>query len=392
MTANKLITIAIDGNEANTANRVGSNVYAYQILVALAGLVSQRSDVACRILLSQPPLADMPPASATWQYQVVSPPKFWTQWAAPLYLFQHKTELDVFFTPGHYAPRFCPIPSVTSVMDLAFLNFPKQFLLTDYLQLKYWTAYSVKNASKVIAISQATKDSVITTYRKPSKDVVIAYPALTPFPSKSQLIPLHKLRKKYDIKGPYILYVGTLQPRKNLPDLIAAYERAYRFWAAQNLRKQGPLQLVLAGKQGWLANDILARVASSPQKRHIILTGFVNELEKWSLLANAKITAQLGTQEGFGIPALESMAVKVPVVAANASSLPEVVGKAGILVPPKDIPAIAIGLKEALTMGNKEKRQLQHLMRSQVEKFSWQNSAQVILNTLLKVASQRKQA
>ena len=140
------IHIAIDANEANVKNRVGSNVYAYQIIKQLELQTRANSNYQFSILLSNQPVLDLPKQRADWRYKIIKPTKLWTQWALPIHLFLNKKNYNVFFTPGHYAPRLCSIPYISSVMDLGFLKFPKQFKKSDLIQLKAWTKYSVKKA------------------------------------------------------------------------------------------------------------------------------------------------------------------------------------------------------------------------------------------------------
>lgn len=391
------IHIAIDGNEANVSHRVGSNVYAFEIIQELEKITRTQPDLTITVLLSAPAVGDLPKMRHGWSYRVVTPRKLWTQIALPLHLFWHQHEYDVLFTPGHYAPRISAIPYVSSAMDLAFLHFPDQFKPNDLMQLKNWTAYSVKNARKVIAISEFTKQDVVTRYHKNPQDVVVAYPAVTE--PRSFILPTRsKARlKKLHIRAPYILYVGTLQPRKNLLRLIDAFEMVtrqlttepYPTPASRRTKKNPALpQLVIAGKVGWLADDILDRVKNSPLADHIILTGYVTEETKRILYEQASCSVQIGLFEGFGIPPLESLMYKTIPVVSNTTSLPEVVGSAGILVDPSQPADISRGLYQALTLSAKERAQYAKAGRTQLKKFSWSQSARTILDTLLSVVSE----
>jgi glycosyltransferase involved in cell wall biosynthesis len=180
------------------------------------------------------------------------------------------------------------------------------------------------------------------------------------------------------------VYVGTLQPRKNLVRLIEAYEKLCRKRASDRVAVP---QLVLAGKVGWLADELLERVKQSSFKQQIVLTGFVSDEQKYALLEKAECSVLVGTYEGFGIPPLESLAVGTIPVVAQTSSLPEVVGKAGILVNPESVNSIADGLYRALNVTPKEKTQYRKEARKQMKKFSWDSSAQIILETLEQVAN-----
>ncbi|MBP9820349.1 hypothetical protein KBC79_06480, partial [Candidatus Woesebacteria bacterium] len=107
----------VDGYEANQENRVGSNVFAFEILWGLAELTAKEPNARVTVVLPRPALPSLPKPSERWQYQVVTPTQFWTQWALPLHIFRHRKQYSAFFTPSHYAPRFCAVPYISSVMD-----------------------------------------------------------------------------------------------------------------------------------------------------------------------------------------------------------------------------------------------------------------------------------
>lgn len=381
-----VLKIAIDGNEANITNRVGSNVYAFEILANLYNLVKNKS-VEVTVLLANEPIKDLPTANKKWSYKVIKPTKLWTQWALPIHLFLYADQYDVFFTPGHYAPRFSRVPYVSSVMDLAYINFPDQFKKRDYLQLLNWTKYSVQRAKKVIAISEFTKQDIIKHYKKKESDIVVAYPAI--YPQTTKIAPVHKQKvlSKFNINQPYFLYVGTIQPRKNLINLIEAFEKLSRQLPLGKRKNIKEIKLVIAGKIGWLADDIISRAKNSPFKNQIILTGFISDFEKKVLLDNCVSLVLTGLYEGFGIPPLEAISHQIVPVVSNTSSLPEVVGKAGILVNPQDSSDIARGLKEVLNLTTREKLNYKKAGEIQLSKFDWKNSAREILKTLEKVGA-----
>jgi glycosyltransferase involved in cell wall biosynthesis len=382
-----MIHLAIDANEANIANRVGSNVYAFHVISKLASLIKQDQNVKATVLLSQSQLSDLPKEDESWQYKVVKPSKFWTQLALPLYLYQQQNKFDLLFTPGHYAPRYCPIPYVSSVMDLGFLHYPEQFKANDLLQLKKWTAYSVKSAQKIVTISQFSQQEIINLYNKPKADILVAYPSVSLPENEATKAEVEKFLKDFALTEPYFLFVGTLQPRKNLTNLIKAYEI---FCHENKVKKetQSLPKLVIAGKIGWLADSILEKYKSSPEKNRIILTDFVADKFKPALYKHALATILVGLYEGFGIPALESMYFDTLPIVSNTTSLPEVVGEAGLLVNPHQTEVIAQGLQKAWKMTAAERKNYQQKMALQQKKFSWSVSAQKIYQLLLSVASQ----
>lgn len=385
------ITIGVDANEANTVHRVGSNVYAFELLSHLEKLTRNDESIQWMIYHSKPRVNDLPKPRKGWSYQQISPSFMATQWALPIQLWKNRHQLSVFFTPGHYAPRLCPIPYVTSVMDLAYLQFSSQFKLKDYWQLKHWTAYSVRRAKHVIAISQSTKKDLEKIYHLSPKKITVAYPALEK-PIAVSVTKQRKVLKKFSIKKPYILYVGTLQPRKNVVRLIKAYEQLLlEKKSMKDLpHDKAPLSLVLAGKIGWLADDIVKAAKRSPFTSSIRLTGYVSDVEKSVLYENSEVVTLVGLYEGFGMPPLEALAYgKIPVV-SETSSLPEVVGKAGILVNPYDIQSIAEGLRQALAVKRDTSVLWKKHKQQQLEKFQWEESAQKVLQVLKKIGENTK--
>lgn len=372
---------AIDGNEANVEQRVGSNVYAYEVLAAIEKLTRESDQTSWTVLLSSPATDDMPPERNGWTYQVVSPRPMWTQVGLPIHLFLHQNRYHGFFTPGHYAPRLSTIPYISSVMDLGFLKYPKQFKRKDYLQLKEWTRYSVKHAAKVLTISQFTQESVIKKYRKPANDVFVGYPAL-PAERQVEKVPVSWIKKELNIAQPFVLYVGTLQPRKNLVTLIKAFEH----FSKEHNNKKVTYQLVIAGKIGWLADETLSAVEKSPYKEQIHVLGYVSEGQKKVLYRQSLCTVLIGLYEGFGIPPLEAMANgSIPVV-ADSSSLPEVVGDAGYQVPATDVVAIAKTFATISKLGARQRATLLKKGRLQVKTFSWQETARKVVAALTEVA------
>jgi glycosyltransferase involved in cell wall biosynthesis len=288
-------------------------------------------------------------------------------------------------------------------MDLAFLEFPTQFLKKDVFQLREWTAYSVKRARKVVAISTFTKKQVMRVYHKQVKDVIVIPPAVEPVVTVSASDRSSAL-ERLGATQPFLLYVGTLQPRKNIRRLVEAYEylRTHgegttllrsegrgRSAKVGRLRKElsQVFQLVIAGKPGWLSDAILERIEVSPFRSDIVVTGFVNDLEKAALLSSAAAVVQVGLYEGFGIPPLEALQYGVIPVVANTTSLPEVVGKAGILVDPLDVKSIARGCAEALSLSAKDRAGMLKAGREQLKRYTWEKAGNTLIEVLKKVAS-----
>lgn len=382
------INIAIDGNEANCVHRVGSNAYAFEMIKALAEITqTKRKNFHLTILLAAPPVADLPSPRLGLQYKVIGPPKLWTQFALPKYLFFHQHQYDLFYTPGHYAPRFSPIPYISSVMDLAFLTYPNQFRRHDLYQLTNWTRYSVKKAAKIATISKFSRQEICRFYHRQQEDVLLAYPAFAGKVIHLDSAQQIKILKNLKINHPFFLYLGTLQPRKNILRLIEAFETFTD--KLQQIKNAPPINLVLAGKNGWLTNEIIEKINQSPAAKKIILTGFITEEQKATLLGKALGTFNLGFYEGFGIPALESLAYNTIPVVANNTSLPEVIGSCGLKIDPFDVQAITTSMLQLSVLNQKQKNILLKNAPLQINKFSYQKSANQILTALLRLYKEK---
>jgi len=373
---NRQFVFGIDANEANlTAKRVGSNQFAFGLLKALYKIDKKNKYV---IYLSSPLKKDLPAARRNWSYRVIPPPKFWTQWRLPLDLYFHQPRPDVFLSLSHYGPRFSPVPNVVTVTDLGFLKFPEQFLTKDLWQLTNWTRYSVRKATHLVAISEFTKKDIIKFYNSPSEKISVVYPSY----DEKEFYPINEKRagetlKKYHLKRPYLFFIGSLKPSKNLERLIEAF----------SLLENKNLNLVIAGKKAWLYKNIFQKVNElklDPRfvdlEKRVIFTGFVAEDDVPILMSQAEVFVLPSLYEGFGMPVIEAMACGAPVVVSNTASLPEVAGDAAVIVNPYDVKSIASGIKKAIAQ--KEFLIKRGFIRAKL--FSWRISAEKTVEILEK--------
>lgn len=375
--------IGIDGNEANQENRVGIGQFAFNVIKGIEKIDKENKYI---VYLKENPKFDLPSERNNFRYKVFGPGKFWTQIALPLKLFTQKEKLDIFFTPSHYAPRFSPVPTIISIMDLWHHRHPEQFAKKDLYQLTKWENYSVRNACHIITISEFSKKEILDIYKIPPNKVTVAYPGFTKFQisnSKSQINKnIQKIKNKYKIDTDYLLYLGTLQPKKNIEGLI----RAFSFLITNY---QSPIVLVIAGKKGWLYEKIFDLVKELKLKNKVIFTGFVEEEEKPYLLAGAKAFVFPSFYEGFGIPVLEAFSLGVPVVCSNTGSLPEIGGRSAIYCDPYSPKSIAQSLQKVLTLKPEEKNEIIKAGFKRCQEFSWEKCSQKILEVLLNLSNER---
>lgn len=361
------MNIGLDGNEANVQNRVGSGQYAFQMLQEFSK--SKKHNFV--VYLKENPNSDLPKESDSFKYKVFGPKKLWTQFALPLKL-TFRPKIDIFFSLGHYGPRFSKIPYAITIFDLSYLHFPKLFNKDDLFQLVNWSKYSMAKSKHIFAISNSTKSDIIKNYKMDKSKITVTYMGynqnLFKLQSKSTV---ENVRSKYKIVGDFIIFVGTLQPRKNIERLIEAFAQL----------KSDSLKLVIVGKKGWIYDQILNKAKELKIERNVIFTGFVPELDLPPLISGAKAYVLPSLWEGFGIPVIEAQACGTPVVVSNTSSLPEIVGDSGVLVDPQSTKSIGEGIEKILKNPTFAS-ELSEKGTKNAQRFSWSKCAEQTLAVL----------
>ncbi len=375
--------IGIDGNEANVTKRVGVSEFAYELINQFAQMDNQ--DSSFRIYLKEQPLDDFPTQTNNWRYKVFGPKKMWTQFALPTRLLLETKKPDVFFTPSHYAPRLSLCPTVISIMDLAFIHFSQYFAKKDLYQLQNWTKYSVKNAVKIITISEASKSDILKEYGVDRDKVVVIYPGIKPKMDMSTLEPhiykWQEVQRKFEIADRYLLFVSTLQPRKNAARLIEAFSQLKAV-------KKGELQLLIVGKKGWLYEEILAAPEKFGVEKEVKFLDFVNNEDLEVLYRNAQLFVYPSLYEGFGLPVVEAMRYDCPVVTSNVSSLPEAGGDAALYFDPLNVDDMTKVIEKVLNEPELRKKMIAK-GHAQILKFSWEKAAKETLEVLREVAGKK---
>jgi glycosyltransferase involved in cell wall biosynthesis len=282
------------------------------------------------------------------------------------------------------APPLAPCPLVVSIHDLSFEHLPETFKRRSRAQLRLTVRRSAKKAARILTLSESVRADIIATYGIPSERIT-AIPLAAPshFGPVIAEKELQRVRHTYGIEGDYILSVGSIQPRKNLTRLV----RAYLCLRAERPGVKLP-KLVLVGKQAWLYDETLRAIAESGVGNQILVTGYVSETDLPALYSAATCFVYPSYFEGFGLPPLEAMKCGSPVIVGNRTSLPEVVGDAGLLVDPFDEGEIAAAL--ARLIDNPELRnELRVKGLKRANSFSWQTTAQRTLEVYQQVAAAR---
>jgi glycosyltransferase involved in cell wall biosynthesis len=273
------------------------------------------------------------------------------------------------------APPFCPCPVVVSIHDLSFEHLPHTFHRRSRTQLRLTVRHSAKRAAKILTLSEHTRRDLIETYGiAPERITAIPLAAPRHFAPVEDIRELQRVRHTYGIDGPYILSVGSIQPRKNLARLINAYASLRGKYNEAELPK-----LVLVGKCAWLYDETMQALAQTGLTQSVILTGYVPDSDLPALYSGALCFVYPSYFEGFGLPPLEAMKCGAPVIVGNQTSLPEVVGDAALAVDPFDVSSIARAI-ESLAKDSDLRRELSVKGRIRAETFDWRETARRTLH------------
>ena len=372
------MVIGVDASRAATGLRTGTEAYSFFLIQALIPLVEAEGH-RLRLYFNQAPSTGLFADSIAVESRVIPLSRLWTHIRLAAELARQPP--DLFFTPAHVIPASYRGPSVATVHDLGFLAFPEAHTRRQLAYLRWSTAHNAWRGRKVIVDSVATKDDLTRHYGIDPDKIEVIYPGLDPAlrPVKDEAT-LARVTARYDIQRPYLLSIGTIQPRKNLARLVEAYATS-----------GAAAQLVLAGRIGWQAGPILEAVEQhqlrlSDGRPAIVLPGFISDDDKAALISGAKALLFPSLYEGFGFPVLEGNVCETPVLAANSSSLPEIADQAALLVDPLNTRAIweSIGrimADEAL------RDSLVEAGRINAKRFKWETAARRVLSTLEEAAA-----
>ncbi len=291
--------------------------------------------------------------------------RLWQRLRIPLPANLITGPVDLFYSPDFVLPPLTArTQSILTVHDLSFLRLPETFPPALRAYLERAVPRSVARADHILADSQATRQDLIEYLDVSPDKVTTLYCGVSPkFTPNAAPGERKRLQDKYGVGArPYILAVGTVQPRKNYPRLMAACDP---------LAESESIDLVIVGRAAWLAEPSLAAAKS---RDYVHVLGFLEDEDLPALYRQADVFAFPSLYEGFGIPPLEAMRCGTPVVASTASSLPEVVGEAGLLVPPNDVPAWTAALRQLL-QDTSLRVQLQKAGFHQVTQFTWSKAA-----------------
>lgn len=363
--------IGIDASRVARDEKTGTENYSAYLIKSLAAIdrknryVLYFNKIPRFFEINQP----------NFSIRVLTAPRFWTQGRLAWECLLHPP--DILFVPAHTIPaiRRPNLKTIITIHDLGaeflaeYHRFPQKFYLT------WSTKYAAINASHLIAVSNFTKKDLVTTLKVPSSRTTVVHEAADKnhfYPRDKDLIA--RTRAKYGLAGKYFLYVGTIQPRKNLVRLIQAFAQA-------NITDT---DLVLVGTKGWLYEDIYEAPKKFSVSNHARFLGYVDTEDLPTLYSGALGLAFPSLYEGFGLPILEAFACNCPVLTSNIGAMTEIAGDAALLVDPMDVSSIARGLSK-LSSDPILRGKLIKKGEKRVEEFSWEKAAKETIKVFEKV-------
>jgi len=361
--------IGIDASRSVIGQRTGTEAYARFLIRQLIPLAARRGH-QLRLYFNQPPAHGLFPAP--YEPVVIPFPRLWSHLRLAWEL--QRNPPDIFFTPAHVIPFTYHRRSVATVHDLGYHHFPEAHTWRQLAYLRWSTRHNGRVSYRIIADSRATRSDLVRFDALTAAKIEVVYPGIDPtLQPVTEESHLAAVQRKYQIRSPYLLYIGTLQPRKNLVRLIRAFVTSHL-----------PHQLVLAGKSGWLSQPILDEVKR--QQAPIILPGFVPDADKAALISGATALLYPSLYEGFGFPALEAQACATPLLCANTSSLPEIVGDGALLVDPLNEAGLTQAIVQIASDANLRQTLVQKGQQN-VKRFTWERTASQVLAVLEQAAA-----
>ncbi len=369
--------IGIDASRAFVAERTGTENYSYELITHLLRLTKAKKHIFVLFIRPNAKLPNELDGYDNVKVKVINFPFLWTQ--VGLALATWGTKLDVLWIPAHTLPllRKRDLKTVVTIHGLEYKYLPeyKNWLQRWYLPLSTW--YAARAAERLICVSENTKRELVAETEIDAEKCSVIYEGAN---EKSEIrSKKHETREGLERYGldekKYILFVGTVQPRKNLGSLIRAFAKVHNEYPDH--------KLVIAGKVGWDAAEVLALPEQLGVAEAIVFAGRVSPVALQCLYQGARLYVQPSWTEGFGLPVLEAMANGIPTVVSNGGALPEVVGEAGVVVELKPNFVDELARAIAGVLGDPQlAKQLKMRGRKRVAQLTWQKAASESLDLL----------
>lgn len=290
-------------------------------------------------------------------------------------------EINVFWGPDHCIPKKSKhYKTVLTIHDLAILRFKGISTKLNTLYIKFFLKKIAKGADKILTVSNSTKSDIIQFFKIQENKINVIYIRGNSYSIDNTTISKNEVvnqMNKYSIDSKYMLFVGSIEPRKNIVNIIKSFNEYKK-------KSNSSIKLVLVGGKGWNNDSIYNEIDNSPFKKDIVVTGYVSNLEKEIFYRSAEFLIFPSLFEGFGIPILEAMSVGLPVITTNGSGMKEVGGDVAFYVNnPSSVSEITSTIEEVINLSYEEKCNIKNASVLRANCFTSNNFAKETLNTIL---------
>lgn len=356
--------IGIDASRYQFPTPTGVEVYSNYLIGELLKIADREKN---ELMLLTPTKKDIPESSYISQ-RIVKGKRLWTLGKLSYLFWRMPRLVDTLFVPSHILPLFLPERSVLTIHDVAWKHFPESYSAFQKKLLDFSTKFAVKHASKIIAVSSATKKDIIKFYGCPAEKIEVIHSGFDKehFLSKLDVSNSQNVCEKFHVKErKYFIYVGRIEEKKNIPYLIEAFLKS---------KLTEEWKLVLVGKPG-SGFEKIQKMLEVEKNDRIILTGYLPSDETYTLVKNARASVLVSKYEGFGFPLLEAFALEVPIIASRIPALEEIGGDAPYFVSPNQINT----LMQAFKVFSLEKYEVEGMTekgKKRLRDFSWKRCAE----------------
>jgi len=351
--------------------KTGIGHYTLELARALAKLAPQEEFELLSPIPFSSPLDHGPP---NLRQVEAARRRFWFVLGLPLYIRRHK--LALFHGTNYEIPWWNECPTILTIHDLSLLLHPETHESRLVRRARYRLPLMARWATKIITATEVVKKEIAERLQVDPAKITV-----TPYAPRSNFRPLERsdteqTRARLGVEECFVLFVGTIEPRKNLITLLRALADILR---TTELRPQ----LVIAGQKGWLVRETLNYINSEGLNEHIKFTGYISDRDLRALYASCAVCVYPSLYEGFGLPPLEAMACGAPVIASNVPTLTETIGNAALLVPPTDVQQLACGIVEMISDQGKSAH-FSQVGLERASQFTWERTARATLDVYTK--------